>query len=962
MLKIKTIILSLVWLFLFGHGDQVYAESWNFAVFGDTRTNSTSSGDPTGVNTAAVSAINTDIVNKRDCEFLLFVGDLVLGESGTAPPTLNEQFQSFKDTMNSSGTKLVGASGDGLVYYPVRGNHDKTNTKYGTDVVAAWEGKFDTLPGNGPTTAAGGGGNSEVGFTYSFTSNNALIIGVDQYLNSATLKVNQNWVNEQLGASTSQHVFAFGHEPAYQASHSDCLAQNKTARDNFLTSLYNAGGKIYFAGHDHVTAVGRVYEKSPASGGTQQFYQIIVGGGGAPKTNFNGTYNKNYPTDYAVVDLYHDSDSSAGIPFHYAYAVVTVDGSMIWVRIYGTESLSSVDWQPLHSLVIGDTLLTNTTAVSGNMTIDSTLTLNQDFDGSYSGVISGLGNFTKSGSGMVTLSGNNTYNGTTTVNAGTLLITGDSSNTDVTVNAVGIFGGTGTVKSLTNHGIVRPGTSIGTLNLGGGSYVQSADATLEIEVASTSSFDKIIGASASLGGKLKTITSGDYVAADTLIGVIQTSGGISGNFTLLDTPITPTMVWQPSINGNNLDLVATRDYNNAPLRGALTTNQQNIAEIMQEVLPSATGDLAAIKSAIDGLATNTTVAAAYSEVLPEKLNALPDFTLSNGMAGLKTLQQTMQSWHSEMGANLARKDFSVAPVLLAYAGNDAAKFIPQKNAAEEKANQKMIFVRGEGSFGDQEATANQPGFSYSAGGFIAGMGYRLNQNFALGFYSGYLRTDAELGGAGGNVAVDTLSYGGMSSYYKDNFYIDASLGMALNFYDTERAIVFANIDRKAKGETLGKQLNVLLAIGYDFYLDKLITGPFADLRYSRLWIEGFSETGADALNMDIENQTAQSLQLGLGWQLQRECKKGRYKLTPKIFASYQHEFYSGGRSVKAKLAQGGSAFEVSTDKPAKDFAILGAGLQLQITQNSRINLNYKTHLGEDNYAVHDIDGSVQILF
>lgn len=73
----------------------------------------------------------------------------------------------------------------------------------------------------------------------------------------------------------------------------------------------------------------------------------------------------------------------------------------------------------------------------------------------------------KTGTGTFTLDGDSSYGGSTTVNAGALIVNGTLANTTTTVDSGATLGGTGTITdAVTIHGILAPGNSIGTIGFG----------------------------------------------------------------------------------------------------------------------------------------------------------------------------------------------------------------------------------------------------------------------------------------------------------------------------------------------------------------------------------------------------------------------------------------------------------------------------------------------------------------
>ena len=102
--------------------------------------------------------------------------------------------------------------------------------------------------------------------------------------------------------------------------------------------------------------------------------------------------------------------------------------------------------------------------------------------------------------------------------------------------------------------------------------------------------------------------------------------------------------------------------------------------------------------------------------------------------------------------------------------------------------------------------------------------------------------------------------------------------------------------------------------------------PAATLFYSNAWVGGFTETGAGSLNLNVDSQSADSLQSGIGLRVSRPFKTGRPWCCPRFSPSTSMNLPMAAGGLNARLAQAGSTFVFQTDSPGRDFAVLGAGL------------------------------------
>lgn len=152
--------------------------------------------------------------------------------------------------------------------------------------------------------------------------------------------------------------------------------------------------------------------------------------------------------------------------------------------------------------------------VSSGVAFNKTLTLTGSHSASQiSGAISnGLGNvaLNKTGSGTWTLSNNgNSYNGTTTVTSGTLVINGNISTSVTTVKSTGTLAGSGIVGGVIveSGATLAPGTSPGTLTFSG-DLTLGLNSISDFEINSFTSGNYDLAAAQALGSQTVNFNGG----------------------------------------------------------------------------------------------------------------------------------------------------------------------------------------------------------------------------------------------------------------------------------------------------------------------------------------------------------------------------------------------------------------------------------------------------------------------
>jgi outer membrane autotransporter protein len=546
----------------------------------------------------------------------------------------------------------------------------------------------------------------------------------------------------------------------------------------------------------------------------------------------------------------------------------------------------------------------------------------------------------------------------------------------VVVDPGGLMTGGGTlVGTLTNQGTISPGNAPGTLSVVG-ILTQTASATYRAEIASSSSYDKIaVTGTASLNGRLAPILLNGYRPQNGQVfpGVVTATRGISGAFSSVTNQVFgPTLFWQPLYHPNTVDLLVQRNYTGLPL-APLTGNQLAVGNMLNGLANTTTGDLNTVLTTLDSLPDSGSVRNAYQQISPDKAAALPNLAFAGANLQKRVLSQritnlrfsgqeaaVLEGLPGSFNFNGSRAE----GMMLAYNSASLSGLITGGKRSDPPAPESRwgLYLDPALILGSQQSSGNQTGFNFAIAGFNAGADYRVRDDLLVGLATGYTHTGATFRGSGGTVQASTWPLTAYAAYLPRPFYAYGSLGYALNLFNLERDLSFGGLNRTARSSTTGNQFNGYGEAGYDLKLKALVATPVLSLAYSRLWVNGFDESGAGALNLDVSSQNASSLQTGVGAKFAVPLKRNSVTVVPQVYASYQHEYSNSSRGLDARLSQAGSSFAFTTDSPHRNFAVVGADVSILTQKNLKVQLDYNAEVGRGNYTAHCVSAGLRWQF
>jgi outer membrane autotransporter protein len=282
------------------------------------------------------------------------------------------------------------------------------------------------------------------------------------------------------------------------------------------------------------------------------------------------------------------------------------------------------------------------------------------------------------------------------------------------------------------------------------------------------------------------------------------------------------------------------------------------------------------------------------------------------------------------------------------------------------------FIDATANFGETDQTDRENATHFNKEEVTVGVDYQFTDQFVSGLAVTYSNANANFqqstNVSGGKAAEQGYSGSIYSTYYLDDLYVDGIFTYTKRDYDIERNIVIPsqNLRRKAKADTDSDQYAASLGLGYSLQMQGFDLNPFAQVSYTRLEIDSYSERGAGGLNLNIDNQDVESLESILGARLAYVWSQPFGVLMPQFRAEWHHEFKENSRAIKTSFVNDinntQNILNVRNDKPDRDFAIIGIGLSGVFQGGLQIFAAFETLLAQEDTSSHKFTAGLRLPF
>ncbi|MDH4412430.1 MAG: autotransporter domain-containing protein [Rhizobium sp.] len=516
--------------------------------------------------------------------------------------------------------------------------------------------------------------------------------------------------------------------------------------------------------------------------------------------------------------------------------------------------------------------------------------------------------------------------GILTAQAGTTILTGDSSGFTGTINVTGgildMQGANGAVAVIDNgavlkgdgkvggvdaraNSVIAPGNSPGTLTVTG-NFSQAAGSIYRVEVSPDGSQGDLVdiagAATLAPGAILDVVKYGSArYALDVDHTILTADQGVTGTYIVQgDTRISQFYDLVAHYTSNSVSLKSTQTHSFASV--ASTTNQLAVAGGLQ---------------------------------------ALPTSSDIRGAVGIVQTAEEARSAFDQLSGEL----HATTRAVILDDSRILRDAIGRQSATQVHSEGPSLWSQGYGSWANLDGDGNAAGFDRNAGGFFFGADGELTDAMRLGFLGGYGHASLGLSEGRGTASIDSYSFG---VYGKGTWgSLDLSMGLAQSWHEvsSERNVQFDLFQDELFADYHGRTAQAFAELGYRIESGPVTFKPFAGLAYVNVNTDAFAENGGAAA-LRASADTTEATYSSIGLRASGHFDVVGVPLAATGVIGWRHNF--GDASVSSVHGFDiGNSFTVSSASFDRDTAFVEVGLSAALGSSASLSVAYTGQFGQD---------------
>lgn len=262
-----------------------------------------------------------------------------------------------------------------------------------------------------------------------------------------------------------------------------------------------------------------------------------------------------------------------------------------------------------------------------------------------------------------------------------------------------------------------------------------------------------------------------------------------------------------------------------------------------------------------------------------------------------------------------------------------------------------------------DAQVNSPKSSNNVNTFSVGADLHPSDTVTAGLaFTAGQQIDDFAGNAGGFKVQDLLATGYVMWGWEQAYFGAIGSFGHLGYKNIHRDIPIGPTVRYEDGSTSGSHTAFALTGGWWFNFGDWRTGPFANLGWQSIQVDGFSEDGNDATAMTFGRQDRHALIGTLGWQLTGNLSAGSAKLHPYLRAAWNRDNDADARDVTAGLVSMSGTFALPGYAPDKSWGSVGVGLSADFTPNFSGWIGYNGRFSDSSQRLDSLNIGAKFSF